>query len=82
MFWNGSCSQGTTLDCNDNIACTTDSCDPVLRCLHTQDNTKCNDNLFCNGAETCASSGCLPGAPPSIDDGVACTTDSCDELMT
>ena len=42
----------------------------------------CDDGLFCNGAETCdlATNTCQAGTPPVIDDAVACTDDSCDEL--
>ena len=39
----------------------------------------CDDGLFCNGAEACAEDGtCLPGTPPSCDDGDPCTDDRCD----
>ena len=42
--------------------------------------TACDDGLFCNGAEICGTDGlCLPGEPPSLDDGVECTIDACDE---
>jgi len=41
--------------------------------------SQCDDGLFCNGAESCQAGFCLPGDPPVIDDGVACTVDSCDE---
>jgi hypothetical protein len=39
----------------------------------------CDDGLFCNGAETCqpATGLCLPGTPPTCDDGNSCTTDVC-----
>ncbi|MEK6675732.1 MAG: M4 family metallopeptidase [Planctomycetota bacterium] len=40
----------------------------------------CDDGAFCNGAETCVASNCQPGTPPVLDDGVACTVDTCDEL--
>jgi hypothetical protein len=40
----------------------------------------CDDGLFCDGQESCdAVHGCQPGTPPSVDDGVPCTVDSCDE---
>jgi hypothetical protein len=39
----------------------------------------CDDGAFCNGAETCPAGTCQPGTPPSVDDGVSCTVDSCDE---
>jgi hypothetical protein len=40
----------------------------------------CGDGQFCNGAETCnlTTFTCQPGTPPVCDDGVTCTTDTCD----
>jgi hypothetical protein len=41
----------------------------------------CNDGNACNGVETCSAQGlCLPGTPPVVDDGNACTADSCSAL--
>ena len=40
----------------------------------------CDDGLFCNGAETCVGGTCLPGTPPSCNDGFSCTNSSCDEV--
>jgi hypothetical protein len=44
---------------------------------------QCNDNVFCNGLETCnvAAGVCVPGTPPTCDDGVACTADVCDQSL-
>ena len=42
-------------------------------------NPQCDDGLFCNGAETCVASVCQAGTAPNCSDGVACTTDSCNE---
>ncbi len=39
----------------------------------------CDDGVFCNGAETCQGGVCQAGTPPTTDDGVGCTDDSCDE---
>ncbi len=39
----------------------------------------CDDGLYCNGAETCDAGSCQAGTPVACDDGVACTTDFCDE---
>jgi len=40
----------------------------------------CDNDLFCDGAETCDAQGnCQPGTPPALDDGVDCTVDFCDE---
>ncbi|MFQ5514510.1 MAG: hypothetical protein ACE5FG_08715, partial [Myxococcota bacterium] len=76
------CQAGTPPATDDGVACTADSCDEVTdTILHTPDDTLCDDALFCNGAETCDSLlGCQAGTPPSTDDGVACTADSCDEV--
>jgi hypothetical protein len=41
---------------------------------------ECDDGVFCNGAEVCDPVlDCQPGPPVVVDDGVACTDDSCDE---
>jgi hypothetical protein len=42
---------------------------------------ECDDGLACNGSETCNFTlGCQAGTPVEIDDGIACTIDSCEEL--
>ena len=49
--------------------------------VHSANASLCDDSLFCNGAETCdIVLDCQPGMPPALDDGVACTDDSCDEV--
>ena len=41
----------------------------------------CDNGLFCDGAETCQAGALLGGdAAVSVDDGVTCTDDSCDEV--
>jgi hypothetical protein len=67
---------------DDGVACTDDSCDEINNLvLHAPSDAFCDDGAFCNGAETCnALSGCQAGTPPTLDDGVACTDDSCDEI--
>src|SRR5215475_2897491 len=40
-------------------------------------NAACSDGNFCNGTELCVAGACAAGTPPSCDDGVACTADSC-----
>ena len=44
-------------------------------------NDDCNDNLFCNGVETCnlGTGSCQAGTPPDCSDTVSCTVDSCNE---
>ena len=75
------CRPGTPPLLTDNVGCTVDDCDEANdRVLHTPNNAGCNDNVFCNGTETCdAVRDCQPGPPPITNDGVNCTNDSCDE---
>ncbi|MEH6593103.1 MAG: carboxypeptidase regulatory-like domain-containing protein [Halioglobus sp.] len=39
----------------------------------------CNDDLFCNGQESCNAGVCVAGPVVSCDDGDSCTLDICDE---
>ncbi len=75
------CQAGTAPDCNDGVACTIDSCDEVNDvCVQTPDDALCDNGQFCDGSETCDSiNDCQAGTPVSVDDGVSCTDDSCDE---
>jgi len=76
----GVCQAGTTLNCNDNNQCTTDSCDPVLGCLNTPvtDGTSCSDGLFCTDPDTCVNGLCTTPARDCADS-IDCTVDACDE---
>ena len=40
--------------------------------------TSCGNNDACDGVEACLQGVCAVGVPPVVDDGNACTTDSCD----
>jgi hypothetical protein len=72
------CKPGTPLTCNDAVACTADTCEPLSGCVFTAVDSICSDGKFCNGPEKCDGVlGCIPGAPPSCDDQVPCTVDSC-----
>ncbi len=75
------CQAGTPPSVDDGVACTADSCDEATDSIvHTPNHGSCDNSLFCDGAETCdVLLGCQPGTPPSTDDGVSCTADSCDE---
>ena len=75
------CVAGDAPEINDGIGCTIDSCSEVTGAVqHTVNDGACDDGLFCNGAETCdVVADCQPGEAPDLDDGVDCTTDTCDE---
>src|SRR5205085_5840352 len=75
------CQPGTPPNCNDNVSCTTDSCNEGTdSCNHATNDGKCNDGQFCNGLETCSASlGCQAGTAPNCNDNVTCTQDTCNE---
>ncbi|HUU85596.1 MAG TPA: S8 family serine peptidase, partial [Phycisphaerae bacterium] len=75
------CQAGTTVDCNDGVGCTDDSCNEGTdSCDNVPNNGLCDNGLYCDGAETCNSvSDCQPGTAVDCNDGVGCTDDSCNE---
>jgi hypothetical protein len=49
--------------------------------VNASNDALCDNGQFCDGAETCdAALDCQPGTSVPVDDGVACTEDSCDEV--
>lgn len=59
-------------DCEGTLICEAESC--VAGCA---DAAACDDLDACTGVEDCVAGRCEAGAPPSCDDGVACTVDAC-----
>jgi hypothetical protein len=83
----GRCEPGTTPSCDDNVRCTTDSCDEATaRCRHVPTDRVCNDDDACTGEEHCMPgalsadrlTGCVPGSPIDCQDSNICTLDLCD----
>jgi hypothetical protein len=69
-------------DCNDNNACTLDSCD-TTRGVCGHDLLNCDDGNPCTLDSCDATTGCLSAPVPdgtACDDGDACTTDQCDPM--
>jgi len=65
--------------CDDSNVCTTGTVCSSGTCGGGQQ-VVCDNGQFCDGTETCnASAGRQAGTPPSTDDGIGCTDDSCDE---
>jgi len=71
--------------CTDGNLCNgAEVCDGNGSCQPGQNataGTSCPDSDACNGAEACDGIGkCAAGTPPVVDDGNACTADSCDPI--
>ncbi|MBI5515865.1 MAG: putative metal-binding motif-containing protein [Deltaproteobacteria bacterium] len=72
------CDRST--QCDDGVPCTQDFCGPDGRCVNLPNSRVCDDEVFCNGVESCdARRGCVRGAPVSCNDNYTCTIDRCDE---
>ena len=71
---------GLPVSCDDDDACTTDTCDPASGCQHppVADGTTCDDGVSCNAGDHCASGVCVPTTGPDCSDGNPCTEDTCD----
>lgn len=65
---------------NDANACTTDACNAAGICEHVPvgDGGSCNDNLFCNGSDTCVAGSCSIHAGDPCAGGDECS-DTCSE---
>ncbi|MCH8148095.1 MAG: hypothetical protein IH987_08915, partial [Planctomycetes bacterium] len=70
------CGDQTDTPCNH-----ADTCDGAGACQDNleQDDTPCDDGLFCTVGETCTGGDCGGGTPRNCDDGNPCTTDECDD---
>ncbi len=76
----GCVTVANSASCSDGNACTVDDTCSEGACGPGTKELACDDGQFCNGTETCdPDAGCVKGQPPVVDDGVACTTDICDE---
>jgi hypothetical protein len=65
--------------CDDGDLCTAGDVCSEGACAGTD--VLCDDDLFCNGVESCdpGTGDCLAGLAPTIDDGIDCTEDTCDD---
>lgn len=79
----GACASGELLSCNDNSACTIDSCDTktgLCNYVASKNGIVCDDLNGCTVGETCSNGKCLGGVAAVCDDKSICTTDSCDKV--
>ena len=74
----GKCVGPANFTCDDNNACTAESCDAQSGCAHAKlTGTSCADANKCNGDEVCSSGSCKAGTALDCNDNNVCTTDSC-----
>jgi hypothetical protein len=77
----GTCTGlGGLLNCNDDNPCTTDSCDPLVGCLHTLNDAPCSDDDVCTIKDHCHLGACISSGSLACGDGNPCTADSCNPL--
>lgn len=68
----GACVGSSPLNCDDENACTFDSCDAVNGCLNDEvekEGSPCNDGETCTLDDTCQNGACVPGNPADIEEG-------------
>ncbi len=62
----------SSLDCDDNNVCTTDSCNPASGCVHVNNTSACDDGNACTTVDVCGGGSCSGTTP------VVCTAlDEC-----
>jgi len=74
----GTCQEGSTVDCNDGISCTADSCNETTdSCDYVPNDSFCDDGLFCTGTEKCdPAKDCQPGTGDPCPEGQTCDEES------
>ena len=77
----GAVCKGSSKNCDDSNACTTDQCDAKTGdCAHiAQTNTTCDDGKPCTKGDICSNGTCA-GTLLQCNDGNPCTSDNCDPL--
>ncbi len=70
------CGDPSDTDCTDP-----DTCDGSGTCQtnNAPNGTSCDDGQYCNEGESCTAGICSGGTPVDCDDGIPCTTDTCNE---
>lgn len=78
----GACVGTGPANCDDNNACTDDTCDAVLGCQHANNTSACDDGNSCTNNDTCSNGACTgtnaPAGQACTGDTNVCTTDGCD----
>ena len=71
----GEC-RGVPAACDDDNACTNDTCNPKTGCVNHPNDQPCDDSDLCTHEDTCAAGGCA-GTPADCGDNNTCTADAC-----
>jgi len=69
--------KGTHCD-DDKNGCTDDKCDGSGNCSHTPNDEPCDDDLFCNGTDTCKDGACSQHEDKPCENGPECAN-TCNE---
>jgi hypothetical protein len=66
---------------SDGNPCTNDQCNGAGACAHPHNSAPCNDNIFCNGPDSCSGGACTvhAGTPCPGTDGDNNCAESCNE---
>ncbi len=79
---NGVCVGGALTDCDDQVACTVDTCDTKTGgCDHLSqpmDGKTCDDGSKCTSDDVCSKGACVGGSTKDCEDTLPCTLDGCD----
>ena len=71
----GLCAPGEILDCDDENACTDNTCDPALGCTAVNNDDLCDDGVGCTIDDQCADGSC--GGTPCELAGLVCWQEAC-----
>ena len=77
MCAGGICVPGTPVDCDDDNACTGDSCNTQGSCVHAPIAGSCDDGNLCTAGDACLGGACQPGTGVKCNDSNSCTDDVC-----
>ena len=73
----GECVGGDAAGCDDSNPCTNDTCNPLVGCIHVNNNAPCDDFDPCTESDACSGGQCVgTGLAPCGDDN-PCTDDFC-----
>ena len=78
----GKCIAEFANGCDDEDACTVDSCDKAAdKCVHVPgvDGIACDDGDLCTFGDACKAGLCVPKTKTDCDDNNVCTEDTCDQ---